>query len=126
VTFAPNEYAAEQTATHDHTYTCPVCRSAVFAVTSEMVSVLGGRYEFQGVEQRYCQVCKVTTLSVPATRQTRNLIWKLRTFIPATRDKIVQTRSSFQVALKSNNDIPFISGILAMEQRDGTLFLEVE
>jgi len=123
ITFAESTYAETETTFHDAR--CAVCGSPLFR-SRQLVEVLDGRYRFADVDQSYCPVCNVTTLSMEGTPRAtwffRLLSWRL----PAARDKVVYRDNRYALAFKSSATLPFISNIFGLRTQDGKVYFEVE
>lgn len=128
VTFAEKPYLhAASTSTHEeHEATpCGVCGSPRIS-TTQLVGVMGGRYEFENVDQAYCPVCHVTTLNLERTPRTARFVRLLWWKLPVSREKVVRTPSRYALALHSSSAHPFISMISGLKTENGQVYLVVE
>ena len=123
-TFAEKEHAYEA-ASSENLSVCGVCGTRRVQ-TTQMVEILGGRYEFENVEQAYCPTCHVTTINMEKTPRTARFFRLLWWRLPASRSNVVRTKDRFAMALTTSAEQPFISGISGLQRQDGQVFFEVE
>lgn len=104
---------------------CGVCGSARFE-SNQLVEVLGGRYTFENVQQAYCPVCHVTTMTLDRTMKSTQFVRALWWKVPASRGQVARSRTSFALALASSDTVPFINSVTGLERTGGKVYLVVE